>query len=326
MRRNLLGWVLIITGLLGVPSAIVLAFCHVVGSDVRPAQILIPVVLCILGASKLSRWPHWPRTLRAIGVGFCALSVLAILVLGFGYHPRFAGSTMLEKWQDILKGYGFVLVAGLLLLANERVVLTGGLLLISGLFVVLTVKALIFWQFTANDDTSGSAMTIRLEQAPRKKVPESPRLIESPAVRQVEEARKRMSDLPDLLSHASAAHQFKVLAVDDNLTLSIESGSSPGTLYVRLVGIQVMPDRQAKARRFVQDTLVGHGVRLEPTTIGTDTTDRFGNLLAYVWMNDGRMVNAELIRNGLASLDLRYDHPRKAEFESMSKASARREL
>lgn len=75
-----------------------------------------------------------------------------------------------------------------------------------------------------------------------------------------------------------------------------------------------------EATRFVEDLLSpGERVRLERDV---SETDRFGRLLRYVYLDDGRMLNELLVAEGYASVatfppDLRHlDRMRAAEREA----------
>lgn len=56
-----------------------------------------------------------------------------------------------------------------------------------------------------------------------------------------------------------------------------------------------------EAGRFMQDLLLGKRVRLE---LDREERDRFGRTLAYVYLEDGRMVNVLLVRRGFAQVVL----------------------
>jgi micrococcal nuclease len=97
-----------------------------------------------------------------------------------------------------------------------------------------------------------------------------------------------------------------VVAVVDGDTLKVSLNNTIQT--VRLIGIDT-PEvvdprtpvqcfgREASAR--AKELLTGARVRLEqdPTQ---DSRDKYGRLLAYVWLQDGRLLNRELIAQGFA--------------------------
>lgn len=94
-----------------------------------------------------------------------------------------------------------------------------------------------------------------------------------------------------------------VRAVDgDTLEVAIEGGP---TETVRLIGVDtpetVKPDTPVqcfgpRASAFEHRTVEGHRVRL---LTGVEPRDYYGRLLAYAWV-DGRLLEAELLRRGLA--------------------------
>jgi micrococcal nuclease len=55
-----------------------------------------------------------------------------------------------------------------------------------------------------------------------------------------------------------------------------------------------------RATRYVKSVLKP----LEPVTIEMDVQDRdrYGRLLGYIWLQDGRMLNEEIVRAGYAGL------------------------
>jgi micrococcal nuclease len=53
------------------------------------------------------------------------------------------------------------------------------------------------------------------------------------------------------------------------------------------------------AAAFTRDAVLGREVRLE---LDVERRDRYGRVLAYVWLSDGRLLNAELLREGHAML------------------------
>jgi len=88
---------------------------------------------------------------------------------------------------------------------------------------------------------------------------------------------------------------------------------------VRLLGINtpesVDPRRPVQyygkeAAAFARRLLQGRTVLILP---GTTPRDRYGRLLAWVWLEDGRFVNAELVRLGYAQVYTFPDNPEHAD-------------
>jgi micrococcal nuclease len=88
-----------------------------------------------------------------------------------------------------------------------------------------------------------------------------------------------------------------VIEVIDGDTIIIEGGD-----HIRYIGIdtpEIYPQVEAfglEARQANRELVEGKTVRLERDV---SETDKYGRLLRYVWVN-GTMVNAELVRRGLA--------------------------
>jgi micrococcal nuclease len=109
----------------------------------------------------------------------------------------------------------------------------------------------------------------------------------------------------------------RVVAVGDGDTITVQLGERRER--VRLIGVDAPElhespklDRDAKrsrrsrrdiqadgarARAFTADRLLGGTVSLERDV---EPRDRFGRLLAYVWLDDGTLFNVELVRAGWA--------------------------
>ncbi len=81
-----------------------------------------------------------------------------------------------------------------------------------------------------------------------------------------------------------------------------------------------------EASAFTKASCRGKDARL--VLVQGKTRGKYDRLLAYVYLPDGKMLNAELIAQGLGYADPRFDHPRKAEFERLQRdaKAARRGL
>jgi micrococcal nuclease len=83
---------------------------------------------------------------------------------------------------------------------------------------------------------------------------------------------------------------------------------------VRLLGVDtpetVAPDRPVEpfgkeASQFTRRLVEGRKVRLG---FDKERVDRYGRILAYVYLEDGTMLNEELIRAGLSEVQLQYPY------------------
>lgn len=93
----------------------------------------------------------------------------------------------------------------------------------------------------------------------------------------------------------------------DGDTFWVDDGSKKG-LKVRLIGVNtpetVHPQKAVEyygneASKYVKGLLAGKRVRLE---FDVSRTDRYGRTLAYVYLNDGTFLNAELVKKGYAQV------------------------
>ena len=90
---------------------------------------------------------------------------------------------------------------------------------------------------------------------------------------------------------------------------------------MRLVGVDAPETGQLRpaepfheeATDFVRRLVERQRVRLEPDRLQNDR-DRYGRLLRYVWLSDGRLLNAEIIRAGWAEAYRHLRYERRAEF------------
>lgn len=128
------------------------------------------------------------------------------------------------------------------------------------------------------------------------------------------------SSLVFLWSHSSADKKPIVLKIIDGDTLLLEYKGKKES--VRLIGIDTPESRLNRkalkdaekghkdieniikagreASRFVQSLVKsGDEVRLE---FDAQTRDKYGRLLAYVYLSDGRMLNEEILKAGYAQL------------------------
>jgi endonuclease YncB( thermonuclease family) len=112
--------------------------------------------------------------------------------------------------------------------------------------------------------------------------------------------------------HSSAAGKGLVTGVMDGDTIELSTGQR-----VRYLGLDC-PERGGgnhpaeflaeEAYHFNRDLVYGKEVLLEA---GLEARDRYGRILAYVFLSDGRFVNRELVKNGLAHVlyfDSRMPH------------------
>lgn len=121
------------------------------------------------------------------------------------------------------------------------------------------------------------------------------------------------------------ASEFRVQWVPDGDTIHLEDGQR-----VRLLGIDAPelgrdgePDQYyaRESRDYLRRLIEGRPIRLETDGQGPD---RYGRLLAYVFLQDGRMANEVLVEEGLAFF---YPHPHQdREFQQRMLEAQRRAI
>ncbi len=99
---------------------------------------------------------------------------------------------------------------------------------------------------------------------------------------------------------------YRVTRVVDGDTFWASDGS-PKDVKVRLIGLDAPETKKSErkevgyygkeAKDYLTTLLSGEKVRL---VNDLDSLDRYGRTLAYVYLEDGTFVNAELIKNGYA--------------------------
>ncbi|MBI4345910.1 MAG: thermonuclease family protein [Elusimicrobia bacterium] len=78
-----------------------------------------------------------------------------------------------------------------------------------------------------------------------------------------------------------------------------------------------------EASAFTRRVALGQRVRLE---YGKELYDKYGRVLAYVYLPDGRMLNAELIREGLGYSYTRYPHKHRRQFDALEEDAQKRNV
>lgn len=78
-----------------------------------------------------------------------------------------------------------------------------------------------------------------------------------------------------------------------------------------------------EAAEFARKLMAGKKVRLN--LVEGETRDKFGRLLAYIYLSDGRMYNELAVREGYAYAEVRFKHPYRENFLKLE-AEARKNL
>ncbi len=143
---------------------------------------------------------------------------------------------------------------------------------------------------------------------------------------------KRKPD--DLLRYHNRAFYVPKVVDGDTLDVAIadEWQAHPQT-RLRLWGVDtpetVKPNSPVQhfgpeASAFTKKQTLGQEVRLE--LLAHQTRDKYGRVLAYVYLPDGRMLNRVLIAQGFGYADPRFEHPHKADFTRAMKEAQKEGL
>jgi len=120
---------------------------------------------------------------------------------------------------------------------------------------------------------------------------------------------------------------YPVTRVADGDTITIDRGSGPERL--RFVGVDTpeLHDARKPVECFSQQaseytkSLLGQHIYLE-TDPSQDATDRYGRILAYIWTQDGRLFNLDLIASGYGhEYTYRTPHRYQNEFRAAETAA-----
>ncbi len=128
-------------------------------------------------------------------------------------------------------------------------------------------------------------------------------------------------------SGAQAGELRKVKRVVDGDTIVVYPNEK-----VRLIGVDtpetVHPEKTVQcfgndAKRFTRDAVEGKTVRLalDSTNAKRGHKDRYGRTLAYAYLDDGRMLNRELIRQGYAHAYTRFPFSHLVEFRQLERTA-----
>jgi len=110
----------------------------------------------------------------------------------------------------------------------------------------------------------------------------------------------------------------------DTLDLDVPDGNSPFT-RVRLLGIDTPETKHPRtgvmyfgpeAAAFAESLAGSRKATVLMDTVG-DSRDFYGRLLAYIQLEDGRILNEEIVRCGYGYADLRFDHSCADRYEQL---------
>ena len=79
-----------------------------------------------------------------------------------------------------------------------------------------------------------------------------------------------------------------------------------------------------EASAYTKSLVLNKKVRVE--LVPNHLRGKYGRLLAYIYLPDGRLLNRVLIKKGFAFADTRFAHPKKQEFITLMKQARRKKI
>jgi micrococcal nuclease len=130
------------------------------------------------------------------------------------------------------------------------------------------------------------------------------------------------SDQP-VVADAAAVRTCVVARVVDGDTLTCDDGARVRLLSIDAPELSQHPFGRAALRQLEELAAVGTVLRVEQDV---QRRDRYGRILAYLWLEDGRMVNEELLLAGVAIVAVHPPNVRHVERlrAAVEKARARK--
>ena len=133
---------------------------------------------------------------------------------------------------------------------------------------------------------------------------------------------------PDYARYDDKTFHVSHVVDGDTLDIDVPDGKKPYT-RIRLWGVDTPETKDPRkpvqhfgpeAAEFTRRTCEDRTVRLD--LVPGHTRGKYGRLLAYVYFQDGNMLNRELVRQGFAYADPRFDHPLRDEFRRLEARAA----
>ncbi len=118
----------------------------------------------------------------------------------------------------------------------------------------------------------------------------------------------------------------------DTLDIDVPDGDKPVT-RIRLIGVDTPETKKPgepvmyygpEAFEFTKAQAEGKQVRIW-LDAGSQTRDKYGRLLAYVRLGDGRILNEELLSEGFAYAELRFKHGAYQKYQQLEAGARRNE-
>lgn len=204
-------------------------------------------------------------------------------------------------------------------------------ILFIGIYTVFSIAAIAYSNIIIPLNTINRTKTISIEKAPspEEKTPQETEIIvnsdydtgdnkEAQDINQTIEANKAITDNDNSTKDTKL---FTVTAVIDGDTIKV---NDLGT--IRLIGIDTPETKDPRkpvqcygveASNKAKELLDSQEVYLEFDP--ANRIDKYGRTLAYVYLKDGLLYNAEMLKQGFASSYTKFPHPKLEEFNQYQK-------
>lgn len=125
---------------------------------------------------------------------------------------------------------------------------------------------------------------------------------------------------------------YKVVEFSDGDTIKVDMFGKTET--IRFIGVdtpETHDPRKAvqcfgiKAAEYTKNRIGNNAVRLESDPLNTNR-DRYNRLLRYVYLPDGALINADIIKDGYGFAYLSFPFSKMEEFESLQKNAKEQNL
>jgi site-specific DNA-methyltransferase (adenine-specific) len=109
-------------------------------------------------------------------------------------------------------------------------------------------------------------------------------------------------------SHHKREDYYSVREILSTEMLILNNG-----IKIRLLGVKERPEKNKETIQFLREKVRGQNVFMRFDSIKYDDEN---NLLCYLYLSNKTFLNAHLIKNGLADVDMTYDYKYKSKFLS----------
>lgn len=143
---------------------------------------------------------------------------------------------------------------------------------------------------------------------------------------------QRYGWLEKITSDVSPSGMYRVSSFEDGDTISVDMN---GTIErVRFIGVDTPETQDPRkpvqcygkaASEFTRNLIGDNSVRLEADPANTNR-DRYNRLLRYIYLPDGTLVNAEIIRQGYGFAYTSFPFERIDEFRALEKHAREQNL